>query len=172
MALIENLERNNWEDFFRECFEYALYVLKNDRFRSVGSSVDDLRSWLGLGGISRVREALNNQMEMRRFSPAKKAAINEFLEQLVRDNRRQLLELMAEGILPPTKQDLLSACGLSGVQFEDLLTRILAGERPFEDWMHAHGHSDEEIAEVYGKIDDWLIQKGIIPPSSPDSSSN
>jgi hypothetical protein len=70
---------------------------------------------------------------------------------------------MAEGILPPTKQDLLSACGLSGIQFEDLSTRILAGERPFEDRMHAHGHSDEEIAEVYGKIDRWLMQKGIIP---------
>jgi hypothetical protein len=111
-------------------------------------------------------------MEIRRFSPARKAAVNEFLEQLVRDNRRQLLELMAEGILPPTKQDLLSACGLSGMEFEDLVRRILAGERPFEDWMHAHGHSDEEIVEVYGKIDDWLMQKGIISPSPSDSSSN
>lgn len=172
MALIENLERNNWEDFFRECFEYALYVLKNDRFRSVGSSVDDLRSWLALGGISRVREALNNQMERRGFSPARKAAVNEFLEQLVRDNRSQLLELMAEEILPPINQDWLSACGLSGMEFEDLLKRILEGERPFEDWMHAHGHSDEEIAEIYGKIDQWLMQKGIIPPLSPDPSSN
>jgi hypothetical protein len=104
MALIENLERNDWQDFFRGSFEYALYVLKNDRFRSVGSSVDDLRSWLGLGGISRVREALNNQIESR-FSPTRKAAANEFLEQLVRDNRHQLLELMAEGILPSTKQE-------------------------------------------------------------------
>lgn len=172
MALIENLERNNWEDFFRECFEYALYVLKNDRFRSVGSSVDDLRSWLAFGGISRVREALNNQMEIRRFSPARKAAVNDFLEQLVRDNRRQLLELIAERILPPTKKDLLSACGLSGVQFEDLLTRILAGERPFEEWMHAHGHSDEEIAAVYDKIDQWLMHKDIIPPIPSDHSSN
>ncbi len=169
MALIENLERNDWQEFLRGSFEYALYILKNDRFRSVGSSVDDLRSWLGFGGISRVREALNNQMEMRRFSPARKAAINDFLEQLIRDNRRQLLELIAEGILPPTKQDLLSACGLSGIQLEDLVTRILAGERPFEDWMHAHGHSDEEIAEVYRKIDQWLMQKDIIPPSPPDS---
>lgn len=170
--MIENLEKNDWQDFFRMSFEYALYVLKNDRFRSVGSSVDDLRSWLAFGGISRVREALNNQMEMRRFSPARKAAINKFLEQLVRDNRRQLLELMAEGILPPTKKDLLSACGLSGVQFEDLLTRILAGERPFEEWMHAHGHSDEEIAAVYDKIDRWLMEKGIIPQPPPNLRSH
>jgi hypothetical protein len=127
---------------------------------------------LALGGISRVREALNKQMERRGFSPARKAAVNEFLEQLVRDNRSQLLELMAEEILPPINQDWLSACGLSGMQFEDLLRRILTGERPFEDWMHAHGHSDEEIAEVYGKIDRWLMQKGIIPPPPPDPNSN
>ncbi|UCH96315.1 MAG: hypothetical protein JSV88_05530 [Candidatus Aminicenantes bacterium] len=146
--------------------------MKNDRFRSVGSSVDDIRSWLALGGISLVREHLNNQMEICGFSPDKKAAVNDFLEQLVRDNRRQLLELMAEGILPPIKQDWLSACGLSGMQFEDLLRRILAGERPFEDWMHANGHSDEEIAEVYRKIDQWLMQKGIIPQPPPDPGSN
>ena len=106
MALIENLERNDWQDFFRMSFEYALYVLKNDRFRSVGSSVDDLRSWLALGGISRVREALNNQMERSGFSPARKAEVNEFLEQLVRDNRSQLLEFGAH-FPDPTIRNLL-----------------------------------------------------------------
>ena len=44
MALIEHLEQDNWQDFLRGSFEYTLEVLKNDRFRSVGSSVDDLRS--------------------------------------------------------------------------------------------------------------------------------
>ena len=35
--------------------------------------------------------------------------------------------------------------------------------------MHAHGRSDEEIAEIYRLIDEWLMQKGIIspPPSAP-----
>lgn len=55
MALIENLERDNWQEFFRGAFEYTLYILENDRFRSVGSSVDDLRSWLAGGGVSRVK---------------------------------------------------------------------------------------------------------------------
>ncbi len=169
MALIEHLEQDNWQDFLRRSFEYTLDVLKNDRFRSVGSSVDDLRSWLARGGIKRVKEHLNNQMDMRCFSPTRKAAVNAFLEQLVRENRRQLLDLMTEGLLPPTKEEWLSACGLSELQFEDLLNRILAGERPFEDWMHAHSHSDKEIAEVYRLIDQWLMQKGIIPslPSDP-----
>jgi hypothetical protein len=53
---------------------------------------------------------------------------------------------------------------MSGIQFQDLLNQILAGERPFEDWMHAHGRSDEEIAEVYRLIDQWLMQCGMIPP--------
>lgn len=172
MALIEHLERDNWQDFLRRSFEYTLDVLKNDRFRIVSSSVDDLRSWLGYGGVSRVKEHLNNQMDMLRFSATRKAAVNEFLDQLVRENRRQLLDLMAEGILPPTKQEWLSACGLSEPQFEDLLSRILAGERPFEDWMHAHGHSDEEIAEVYRLIDQWLIEHGIIPPPISDPGLN
>jgi hypothetical protein len=172
MALIERLELDNWKDVLRMNFEYTLEVLKNDRFRSVSSSVDDLRSWLARGGVSRVKEHLNHQMDIRRFSSTKKEAVNEFLDQLVRENRRQLLDLMAQGILPPTKQEWLSACGFTELQFEDLLSRILAGERPFEDWMHAQGRSDEEIAEVYHLIDQWLMQQGIIPPPPSDPSLN
>ena len=172
MALIEHLERDNWQEFLRGSFEYVLHVLKNDRFRSVGSSADDLRSWLARGGINRVKERLSQQMDMRRFSSTRKAAVNAFLERPVRENRTQLLDLMADGILPPTKKELLSACGLPELQFEDLVNRISAGERPFEDWMHAHGHSDQEIAEVYRLIDQWLMQKGVIPPPPSDPSLN
>lgn len=172
MALIENLEWDNWEEFLRSSFEYALDVLKKDRFRSVGSSVDDLRSWLACGGISRVKEHLNNQMNMRRFSSKRKAAVNDVLEQLVRENRSKLLDLMAEGIVASTKQEWLTASGMSEHQFQDLLSRILAGERPFEDWMHAHGRSDQEIAETYRLIDQWLMQSGMIPPPPSAPSLN
>ena len=58
----------------------------------------------------------------------------------------------------------MDASGMSETDFRDLLNRMIAGERPFEDWMHAHGRSDEEIAEIYQLIDEWLMQKGIIPP--------
>lgn len=172
MALIEHLEQDNWEEVLRGSFEYALDVLKNDRFRAVGSSVDDLRSWLACGGISRVKEHLNSQMDMRGFSSTRKAAVNEFLEQLVCENRRKLLDLMAEGVVTSTKEEWLSACGISGAQFEDMLNRMLAGERPFEDWMHGHGRSDQEIAEIYGLIDRWLMQRGTIPRPPSDPSSN
>jgi len=63
MSLIEHLETDGWKEILRRNFEYAVEVLKNDRFRTVSSSVDDLRSWLTAGGVSRVREHLNNQMD-------------------------------------------------------------------------------------------------------------
>ena len=164
MALIENLEGDGWEEFFRGSFRYALEVMKHDRFRPVGSSVDDLRSWLARGGIARVREHLNKQMEMRRFSPSRRAAVNDCLDQLVRENRGALLDLTADRVIPASRLEWIDACGVSETDFRDLLSRMIAGERPFEDWMHAHGRSDEEIAEVYKLIDEWLMQKGIIPP--------
>jgi len=167
MALIENLEHKDWQDFFCKSFRYALEVLKNDRFRQVGSSVDDLRSWLTAGGVSRVREHLNKQMEMRGFPAARKAAINDSLEQLVLENRGVLLDLIADGIVPTPEQFTL--CGLSEADFQDMLTRIMKGERPFEDWMHAHGHSDKEIADIYNVIDQWLMDRRIIQPSLSSS---
>ncbi len=164
MALIEHLERDGWEEFFRGSFRYALEVMKHDRFRSVGSSVDNLRSWLARGGIARVREHLDRQMEMRRFIPSRRAAVSDCLDQLVRENRRALLDLTADGVIPASGQVRIDACGVSETDVRDLLSRMIAGERPFEDWMHAHGRSDDEIAEIYKLIDEWLMRKEIIPP--------
>lgn len=164
MSLIEHLESDDWRDVLRRNFEYALEVLKEDRFRTVSSSVDDLRSWLAAGGVNRVKEHLDNQMEMRRFPSTKKAAVNVFLDELVRENRHRLLDLMAQDVLVATRQEWLSAFELSELEIEDLWERILAGDRPFEDWMHAHGRSDAEIAEIYRLIDQWLMQRGIIHP--------
>lgn len=169
MALIEHLERDNWREFLRDTFKYTLDVLKNDRFRSVGSAADDLRSWLAAGGLPRVKEHLNRQMEMRRFSEAYRAEVHQFLEQLARENRGLLLELTVKGVLPSTLQDGFSAYNFTESQLADLLDRILAGERPFEDWMRAHGHSDREIADTYQRVDRWLIENGLI--SLPAGSS-
>lgn len=164
MALIEHLESEGWETFLRNSFSYALDVLKNDRFRPVGSSVDDLKSWLAVGGVARVFEHLNNQMERCRFSYAQKEAVNDCLEQVVQENRGLILELINDGIIPNTEQNWLESEIMSDVNVQDILSRIIAGERPFEDWMYAHGHSDEDIAAIYNVIDQWLMQRGIIPP--------
>jgi len=102
MALIEHLERDNWQEALRGFFQYTLEVLRTDRFRHVSSSVDDLRSWLAAGGVRRVKEHLDDQMAIRRFPESRKAAVNEFLDQLVRENRQPLLELMEQGMTVPS----------------------------------------------------------------------
>ncbi len=104
-------------------------------------------------------------MGLRQFPADKQQAVLDFLDLLLRENRRRLLELVDQHVIPPAKQELLAASGLSAMEIADLLTRILAGERPFEEWMYAHGHSAETIAEVYKTIDAWLMAQGILPPS-------
>ena len=111
-------------------------------------------------------------MSRLRYPPAKIAAVNAFLDQLFHEHRYQLLDLMAHGIIPSSTQAWPAVDRFTELNFADLLNRILAGERPFEDWMHAHGHSDTEIAEVYRVIDQWLIQQGIIPPPLADPRLN
>lgn len=166
MALIEHLERDGWEEFFRDIFEYALDVLKNDRFRPVGSSVDDVKSWLAAGGVARVRELLDDQMEMLRFSPSRKSAVQDCLARLAREHRDALLHLTSEGIVRSPPLERLDAGDASAKDVQNLFSRLRAGERPFEDWMHAHGHSDEEIEEIYRAIDRWLMQN---PESNSES---
>lgn|GEM_PF-3925678 len=63
---------------------------------------------------------------MRRL-PVTKRVADDFLDELVRDNRAWLLDLMGQEILSPTKQEWLSACGFTQQQFEDLWSRILDG---------------------------------------------
>ena len=172
MSLIEHLDGERWEEFLRSTFEYVLWVLEHDRFRSVGSAADDLRSWLAVGGVGRVRRYLDDQMERLRFPPSRKSAVNRCIEQLVRENRRPLLALTRAGIVPATVQEDLETCGLSATDVQELLGRMLAGERPFEEWMHAHGRSDEEIAEIYRLIDQWLMKEGVIPSAAPFPNRN
>ena len=164
MALIENLEQDNWQDMLRLFFNAALDILETDPYASVGSSVDDLRAWLRTGGVNRVRENLANQMQTRRFSDDKRATVMRFLDVLLQENRLRLVELAGQTELPANAQELLSSHGMSQVDVRDLFTRIMQGERPFENWMHQHGHSDDDIARVYQTIDTWLVKQGMISP--------
>lgn len=172
MSLIEHLDGERWEEFLQSTFEYVLWVLEHDRFRSVGSAADDLRGWLAMGGIGRVRRSLDEQMERRRFPPSRKSAVSGCIGRLARENRRSLLALTRAGIVPASGQEEIEACGLSATDVQALVERMLAGERPFEDWMHAHGRSDEEIAETYRLIDQWLMKEGVIPSTPPFPNRN
>lgn len=165
MALIENLEQSNWPEMLRLFFNAALDSLQTDPYAPVGSSVDDLRAWLRTGGIHRVRENLDRQMQARRFSDAKRSDVMRFLDVLLQENRLRLVELTGQMVLPASEQAMLSDCGVSELDLDDLMGKIMQGERPFEDWMHQHGHSDEDIARVYQTIDAWLLKQGLISPS-------
>ena len=164
MALIENLEQNNWQEMLRMYFKATLDILQTDPHASAGSSVDDLRAWLRTGGVNRVLENLDKQMQARGFSDDKRKDVMGFLDVLLQENRLQLVELAGQTELPAKEQEILAVNGISQVDVRDLLTRIMLGARPFEDWMHQHGHSDEDIARVYQTIDAWLIQQGMISP--------
>ena len=165
MALIENLERNNWREFFSGMFEYTLWTLRHDRFRHVGSSVADLRSWLVAGGIARGRHRLEEGMSMRKFPEGRVIEIREQVGQLASDHRSELLALARDGIIPSA--GAADAGGLSVADVEDALRCIERSERPFEEWMYAHGHSYEEVIEVYKSIDKWLVADGIVEAPGP-----
>jgi hypothetical protein len=174
MALIENLDHEDWRQFLGPMFEHTLYIMKNDRHRWAGSSVDDLRAWLAGGGIRQVKEALTDDMEQRHYPDDKQADILAFVDQLAEEHRPRLMELIALGIIPATQTEWLDACGITPEWLDDWVARVNAGERPFDDWMYAHGHSYEDIVEVYSVIDDYLIRAGVFskaPPLPPPRNS-
>ena len=70
MSLIEYLERDNWREVLRRSFEGAINLLQTDRFGRCSSAVDDIKSWLTCGGVSRVQLQLDRQMKGRRLDEA------------------------------------------------------------------------------------------------------
>ncbi len=174
MALIENLDKGDWRKFLESMFDYTLWVLKNDRFRFGGSAVDDLRAWLGVGGVSRVKHHLGYQMKELRYPADKQADVLACVDQLAQEHRLRLLDLIAQGVIRAPQEEWLAACDLTKARFDDSLNRLLAGEKPFAEWMSAHGHSDEEIAALNRIIDEWLTERrivGALPPLPTRRSS-
>ena len=138
MALIENLERKDWREFLGDVFRYVLDVLQEDRHRPLGSSGDDLRAWLTIGGVGRVRHHLKDQMNRCGFPPSRQAEVMEAIEGLVRENRQTLVDLMAKGIVPVHDRAPGGAERVTSADVRTFLGRIMKGERPFEEWMYAH----------------------------------
>jgi hypothetical protein len=167
MALIEYLEHDDWREALRRSFEGAIRLLQTDRFRMTSSSIDDVRSWLTSGGVSRVQLQLDRQMEGRRFDDAHQRKIRDFLEQLVQENRRSLMQLIADGIIPWNQADFLVTCGIAESEFDAMWQQIATGANPFETWMLANGHSQATIDQLYQIIDRWLIKAGLRLPEPP-----
>jgi|GEM_PF-799344 hypothetical protein len=172
MALIEYLERGNWREVLSRSFVGAITLLQTDRFRLTSSAIDDIKSWLTSGGISRVHLQLNREMDRRRLTLDRQTEIRDFLEQLVQENQRPLMQLMADGIIPWNQADFLATCSISESEFDAMLQQFSSGANPFETWMLANGYPQEKIEQIYQIIDRWLIKKGLIPPPHSDPTLN
>lgn len=159
MSLIEHLHRDDWRGLLRRTFEVALDILSHDPFRPCSSSVDDMRSWLAVGGVSRVKEHLRRQAEDLRFPDKHAEAIDEYVEQLSQEHGRTLIDLVGRGIITPPSQEVWSLFGLAEVELEDMVARASQGEQPFLERMRALGCSDEEIGKVMGVVEQWLARK-------------
>ena len=173
MALIEYLENGNWREALRRSFEGAIYLLQTDRFRLTSSTIDDVRSWLTSGGVSRVQLQLDRQMKAYRLASDYQREIHDFLGQLVLENQRPLMQLIADGIIPWNQADFLVTMGISESEFDAILQHIEDGVNPLETWMLANGYSQEIIDQIYRIIDRWLAVTGLSFPTPPiDPSLN
>lgn len=162
MSLVEHLDKDEWATYVRSAFNVALDVLATDPFRVTSSSVDDVRAWLLRGGVSRVRQALAEQMDQCRLPDARKAAVNELLGQLVTENRHRLLRLFGASGVAISSDEALSVLGFAPDDVGALWDRMLAGERPFEEWMAAQGHDVNEVSRIYAAVDGWLLNRSIL----------
>jgi hypothetical protein len=158
MALIEHLEHDDWQEALRRSFEGAINLLQTDRFRRTSSTIDDIRSWLTSGGVSRVHLQLDRQMDARRLPVERQEEIRDFLGQLVQENQRHLLQLIADGIIPWNQADFLVTMGISEAEFDAMWEHISAGDNFFETWMLANGYSQDKINQIYQIIDRWLAK--------------
>ncbi|MEM6399804.1 MAG: hypothetical protein AAF757_06160, partial [Cyanobacteria bacterium P01_D01_bin.116] len=101
---------------------------------------------------------LNRQMKGRRLDEERQGEIRDYLEQLVQENQRSLLQLIADGIIPWNQVDFLTTMGITEVEFDAMWEHISTGNNLFETWMLANGYSQDQINQIYQIIDRWLVK--------------
>ncbi len=170
MSLIEYLEHDNWREVLRRSFEGAITLLQTDRFGRCSSAVDDIKSWLTSGGVSRVQLQLNRQMDARRLPVERQGEIRNFLGQLVQENQSPLMQLIADGIIPWNQADFLTTMGISEAEFDAMWEQISTGGNLFETWMLANGYSQDWINQIYRIIDRWLMKTELSIHTNPDET--
>jgi hypothetical protein len=146
MALIEHLDSDGWAESLSHFFGSAVKLLKEDRFRFAGSSIDDIKSWLTAGGVSRLKHHLNVQMAELHYPDDKQVAVQQRLDQLVQSHRLELLDLLALDVIPLNWQNLLDICGWSQTDVAVLARRTGDGDHPLVEWLAAQGYSQDAIS--------------------------
>ena len=162
MALIEHLYHDKWKENLDQFFKIALKVLAEDRFAHCGSSVDDIRCCLVRGGVARFKEVVKDQMESLHLDEALIQDVLSEIDVLVKTHRGELLNLIKNGTIASHEKDFMASLGLGEVDVEEMLRRIIGGERMFEEWMYALGYKKQDILKIYLLIDDFLVKNKII----------
>ena len=125
--------------------------------------IDDIRSWLGMGGVSRFKDNLRRQMEIRRLPEERQNAIMACVEQLTQEKHLEICELVDQQIIPDKLGDFPSLNISADFDLDDFLERLNRGERPFEEWMYKHGYTRHDVAEIYKIVDSYLAPLGLHP---------
>ena len=97
-------------------------------------------------------------MEAQRLAVERQKEIRDYLEQLVQENQRPLLQLIADGIIPWNQADFLVTISISEAEFDEMWKYISTGGNLFETWMLANGYSQDKINQIYQIIDRWLVK--------------
>jgi hypothetical protein len=74
------VDNNDWQAVLRRSFEGEITSLPTDRFRLTSGMIDDVRSWLAVGKINRVRLQLDQQMNEYLLPDIRQNQIREFLD--------------------------------------------------------------------------------------------
>jgi hypothetical protein len=169
MSLVGYLEQPNWQDVLRRSFTTAIAILQTDRFRLTSSAVEDIKSWLTSGGTPHALRQLQHQMDLRRLPPERQAEVRAAMLQLIREHQRQLLDLMAAGVIPAKSEAIVQVCSLSEAQFTDLWEAMRRGDWSWEGTMRAQGYPEDAIEGLRRAIDRWLAEQR---PPAADASLN
>jgi hypothetical protein len=131
MALIEYLERGDWRGVLRRSFEGAITLLQTDRFRPTSSAIEDVKSWLTNGGVSRVQLQLDREMKGRRLEENHQREIRDFLEQLIQENQRARHRTALE-IFRPSEREILCISSQVLAEFYSYVTNPSILANPLE----------------------------------------
>lgn len=87
------------------------------------------------------------------------------MRRLLDAQRRPLIDLMADRVIPTTHAGLLHTLNLSEAQLELIWIAARGRALAWEQALRTQGVPEERIADLRHTIDAWLTEQGLMPPS-------
>ncbi len=97
-------------------------------------------------------EVLVHVMETLGYSPDKKLAVTNLLDELAQEHRIQIVDLMAHKIIPADPQRFFLALGFAPLEIENLLRQFSEG-KSLEEAARPYGYPDDEIDRAKRLVD-------------------